>query len=371
MKGWYIAARPGTEGDTTIWYTSFWYFIAKYAGRPAGGTVVFDGRPVAGSVFGENDRARAGDYQVAERHNNTQKLMYDTSLLVFQSEIPDQVYKEPEYGLNLYPLAEALVYATPRYFQVEKIAARTCLAMIRDAADILKVLTKNGASLRAGRIAGAFRNIGNSEIADSIVSTMRGFGYDVREEDPFEDQPRTPLVYEVSPYVTRLRLMWENMRDKVVELFPEAPGKIDDVEGYLRSVDEKYSEDAYHSLSIEGYRVSPELIEKVRVGNWKPEKEDKEHKNALVHVVLPGVPGCQGDDLRYTERKERRGSGKGGSSGLVYADVDAVRYGGDLAKGGYCGLSYRAGLYTGIATYPVEPESGQGRYARPFRSLEE
>lgn len=52
--------------------------------------------------------------------------MYDTSLLVFQSEIPDQVYKEPEYGLNLYPLAEALVYATPRYFQVEKIAARTC-----------------------------------------------------------------------------------------------------------------------------------------------------------------------------------------------------------------------------------------------------
>ncbi|MTM12051.1 cell filamentation protein Fic, partial [Turicibacter sanguinis] len=235
-------------------------------------------------------------------HNNTQKLMYDTSLLVFQSEIPDQVYKEPEYGLNLYPLAEALVYATPRYFQVERIAACTCLAMIRDAADILKVLARNGASLRAGRIAGAFRNIGNSEIADSIVSTMRGFGYDVREEDPFEDQPRTPLVYEVSPYVTRLRLMWENMRDKVVELFPEAPGKIDDVEGYLRSVDEKYSEDAYHSLSIEGYRVSPELIEKVRVGNWKPEEEDKEHKNALVargyYQAFQAVRGTISDILK-------------------------------------------------------------------------
>lgn len=165
--------------------------------------------------------------------------------------------------------------------------------------------------------------------------------------------------------------MWENMRDKVVELFPEAPGKIDDVEGYLRSVDEKYSEDAYHSLSIEGYRVSPELIEKVRVGNWKPEEEDKEHKTHWWHVGITRRSRLSGDDLRYTERKERRGSGKGGSSGLVYADVDAVRYGGDLAKGGYCGLSYRAGLYTGIATYPVEPESGQGRYARPFRSLEE
>ena len=28
MKGWYIAARPGAEGDTTVWYTAFWHFIA-------------------------------------------------------------------------------------------------------------------------------------------------------------------------------------------------------------------------------------------------------------------------------------------------------------------------------------------------------
>ena len=208
--------------------------------------------------------------------------MYGTSLLAYRSDIPEQLYQEPEYGLNLYPLAEALVYATPRYFQAEKIAARTCLAMIQDAADILKVLTRNGASRRAGRIAGAFRNIGNNDIADSIVSTMKGFGYDVREEDPFKEKLQTPVVYEVSPYVTRLRLMWENMREKVIELFPDAPGRIDDVEGYLKRVDEKYSEDAYHSLSIEGYKVSPELIEKVRSGNWQPEDEDKEHKNALV-----------------------------------------------------------------------------------------
>lgn len=175
-----------------------------------------------------------------------------------------------------------MVYATPRYFQTEKIAARTCLAMVQDTADILKVLTRNGASRRAGRIAGAFRNIGNNEIADNILSTMKGFGYDVREEDPFEEKSQTPIVYEVSPYITRLRLMWENMREEVIELFPEAPGRIDDVEGYLKQVDEKYSEDAYHSLSIEGYKVSPELIEKVRSGSWQPEDKDREHKNALV-----------------------------------------------------------------------------------------
>ena len=72
------------------------------------------------------------------------------------------------------------------------------------------------------------------------------------------------------------------MRGKVIELFPEAPRQITDIQGCLQSIDEKYSEDAYHSLSIEGYQVSPALIEKVRTGNWKPEDEDKEHKNALV-----------------------------------------------------------------------------------------
>ena len=27
MKGWYIPSRPGSEGDTTVWYTSYWHFI--------------------------------------------------------------------------------------------------------------------------------------------------------------------------------------------------------------------------------------------------------------------------------------------------------------------------------------------------------
>ena len=282
MKGWYIAARPGAEGDTTVWYTAFWHFIAKYAGAKLGERWCLTAEQSLDLYSGKTTVPTQVIIKSPNGSNNVQKLMYGTSLLAYRSDIPEQLYQEPEYGLNLYPLAEALVYATPRYFQTEKIAARTCLAMVQDAADILKVLARNGASRRAGRIAGAFRNIGNNEMADSIVSTMKGFGYDVREEDPFEEKSRTPIVYEVSPYVTRLRLMWENMREKVIELFPEAPGRIDDVEGYLKQVDEKYSEDAYHSLSIEGYKVSPELIEKVRSGNWQPEDEDKEHKNALV-----------------------------------------------------------------------------------------
>ena len=51
----------------------------------------------------------------------------------------------------------------------------------------------------------------------------------------------------------------------------------------MRNVEEIYLADAYHSLSIEGYRVSEELIEKVRDGEWDPDnnEEDREHRDAL------------------------------------------------------------------------------------------
>jgi hypothetical protein len=37
--------------------------------------------------------------------------------------------------------------------------------------------------------------------------------------------------------------------------------------------------DAYHSLSIEGYRVSPELIERVRSGTWNPDADSADQKS--------------------------------------------------------------------------------------------
>lgn len=96
---------------------------------------------------------------------------------------------------------------------------------------------------------------------------MRSADYDVRESDPFEE----PTTFKVpartpSPYVMRMHLRWQAMRDPVIKLFPKAPGLTTDKVAYLKTVDEAYAEDAYHSLSIEGYRVTPALIERVRSG---------------------------------------------------------------------------------------------------------
>src|ERR1700736_2319900 len=95
--------------------------------------------------------------------------------------------------------------------------------------------------------------------------------------------PRLIGARETSPYVNRLRLLWLKMREPVIERFPKAPGAPRNIEAYLKSVNDAYVTDAYHSLSIEGYRVTPALIERVRSGTWNPEADegDRERRNAM------------------------------------------------------------------------------------------
>lgn len=284
MRGWYISARPGSEGDTTVWYTSYWYFIAKYATTRFGDAWCLSPEHSLDIHSGKTTVPTQLILRSPDANNNIAKLMYETSLFDLKADIPEMIHKDSQYGLNMYTLEEALVYVSPQYYQTEKIAIRTCLAMIQDASGILKVLLRNGVSVRAGRIAGAFRNLGNNVIADTILSYMKRLGYDVREEDPFEDKSDQPIEFQKSPYVTRIKLMWETMRQTVIDNFPELPIPVMDIGQFLEKVGSKYTEDAYHSLSIEGYQVSTELIEKVRAGNWEPNSNESDHdqRNALV-----------------------------------------------------------------------------------------
>ena len=170
------------------------------------------------------------------------------------------------------------------FFQQNATDARTVLAMVGDASDVLELLLEGGRTTVAGRLAGAFRNIGRDRIADDIVKTMQTADYDIREKDPFEDTLDLILpVREKSPYFNRIRLMWQQMREPILKNFPAPPGRPSDIETYLKATDDIYVTDAYHSLSIEGYRVSPGLIERVRSGDWDPDEkeDDREHRNAL------------------------------------------------------------------------------------------
>jgi Fic family protein len=109
---------------------------------------------------------------------------------------------------------------------------------------------------------------------------MKAAGYDVRPTDPFaEQQTFGSLQTGVPSIVGRLQSFWNLHRQDVIATFPKAPGLPKDTGAYLKFVDEIYQSDAYHSLSIEGYRVTPELIERVRAGAWNPELHEADRKN--------------------------------------------------------------------------------------------
>jgi fido (protein-threonine AMPylation protein) len=285
IKGWYIPSRPDEKkGESTAWYASFWRFAAVYLETRFGKTWSLSPEQSLSLHGGNWTVPRQLAVRSPKGKNNVTKLPHGTSLLDLKAALLPPAAREEKDGLRLYALEAALIECSPQYFSSHATDARAAMAMIRDASGLLARLLEGGHSTIAGRLAGAFRNGGRERIADEIVKTMSAAGYTVRETDPFNDRPALALpAREASPYVNRIRLLWPKMREPVIARFPKAPGLPRNVEGYLKGVGKAYVTDAYHSLSIEGYRVSTELIERVRSGSWNPEANDRDRneRNAM------------------------------------------------------------------------------------------
>lgn len=285
MKGWYISNRPDAPpGESTAWYASFWGFVADYL------TTRFS---TDWSLSPEQSLdLHVGNWTVPKQllvrsptaGNKPTELLFGTSVFDMRLEVPSPENMEIKDGLRVFKLPAALVRCAPAQFTARPNDLRAALAMVTDASDVLGHLLAGGHSTVAGRLAGGFRNIGRDRIADRLIETMRAAGFVVNETDPFED--RAPIAFsarETSPHVNRLRMMWAKMRETVLASFPAPPGLPKDKASYLKEVDGLYVNDAYNSLSIEGYKVSGELIERVRAGNWNPDNDenDRQNRNAL------------------------------------------------------------------------------------------
>ena len=285
MKGWYIFANPdGTTGESTTWYSSFWAFCAAYLQERFGTNWSLS--PEQSLLFhvGNMTVPRQLLVRSPKARNKVTKLLHNTSLFDTRASLPEVGQIVEKEGLRLFSVPAALVSCGPGFFRQNATDARTALAMVPHSSDVLSLLLKGGRTRVSGRLAGAFRNVGRDRIADDIVKTMKSVGFDVRESDPFEDRSNVVLPpREQSPYINRICLMWQQMRENIVNQFPVAPGLPSDIAAYLKSVADNYVTDAYHSLSIEGFQVNPGLIDRVRSGKWNPDESsnDREHSNAL------------------------------------------------------------------------------------------
>ena len=298
MKGWYILARPdGPSGESTAWYASFWTFCSAYLSERFDAEWCLNAEQSLALHTGNWTVPRQLLVRAPKGGNKPTGLLHGTSIFDVRLEVPPAGDVEVIDGLRAMRLPAALVHCAPGYFAAHlkrrpmhlanfaarPVDMRTALAMVTDASDVLGRLLAGGHSSVAGRLAGAFRNIGRNRIADDILATMRAAGYAVNETDPFSDRP--PVTFsarETSPAVNRLRMTWGRMREQLLQRFPNPPGLPSDTSAYLHQVEDVYARDAYNSLSIEGYRVSAELIERVRSGDWNPDNgRDRERLDAL------------------------------------------------------------------------------------------
>lgn len=284
IKGWYIPSSPGSEGDSTVWYVSYWSFIAAYLENKFGDRWCLSPELSLYYYSGKSVIPKQLIVRSDIGTNNILNLPFGTSVLDIKATLPPVIERDTRYGIRLYPLPYALLMVGPDYYRKNALEARTCLSIIRDVSPVISAAIDGGHTTRAGRVAGAFRSIGRGDQADSLLSTMRQVGYVVMEENPFDENVRIDIV-EKSPYAARIKLMWQQMRPVVIsylassDILPKSP----DVSSVLSMMDATYIKDSYNSLSIEGYKITEGLLEKVRSGNWDPknDEQDKDRKNAL------------------------------------------------------------------------------------------
>jgi len=285
IRGWFIAFNPAEfPGESTAWYTCFWDFCAQYLTERFGDAWSLS--PEQSLVFHAGDRTVPNQLLVRApgARNKRTDLAHKTSIFETRAGVATGDELAIENGLRLFRVEDALISVQASFFQQNATDARTVLATISDISLLLEKLLDGSHSIVAGRLAGAFRSIGNDAVADNIIKVMRRAKFDVRESNPFEVDVAVEDAGRIrSPHVHRIKLMWQRMRDDIIATLPEPKPIANDVEAYLSSMDEIYVTDAYHSLSIEGYQVSPDLIERVQSGDWNPEsnEEDENTRNAM------------------------------------------------------------------------------------------
>jgi fido (protein-threonine AMPylation protein) len=285
IKGWYIPSRPDdVKGESTAWYASFWRFAAFYLETRFGKNWSLSPEQSLSLHAGNWTVPRQLAVRSPRGRNNVTKLPHGTSLFELEASLPDLSDMKEKDGLRFFSLESGLIEASPRFFLHHSTDARAAIAMVRDASDLLVRLLDGEHSTVAGRLAGAFRNSGRDAQAEEITRAMSAAGYTVHETNPFTGRPAVALSFrETSPYVNRIRILWRKMRDPAIESFPESPGPPRNRAAYMKRVAEAYVTDAYHSLSIEGYHVTPELIRSVRRGTWNPDANelDRQHRDAM------------------------------------------------------------------------------------------
>lgn len=284
IRGWYALVTPqASAGDTTFWHLHFWSFVSAYLAARYGQRYCLSAEHSL-DLWTANPQTPKQLIVLTKRGGVfTLELPNGSSILLYpdRKALPATTTKQ---GLQVMPLAVALIRTTPSYYTKSTTSAELALRMVR-VEDLSRALLSGPINVTsAGRIVGALRHLGLTDSAARLEADLLAAGITTKAQNPFEGPACLPVGAILdSPYAGRIEALWARLRLDVLAHFPRPPSSLPDQSVYLRRVNEIYTHDAYNSLSIEGYQVTPELIERIADGSWNPSvnPKDKEQVNAM------------------------------------------------------------------------------------------
>lgn len=286
ISGWYLLTSPNGGGGSTAWYGGFWGFLKHYLSDRFGETEYCISAESSLSLHAGDTTIPKQIIILTKKDSNTAiNLLHGTSLFLRTDtkNFPTDIVSFN--GVPLMDLTSSLCRLSPSYFEnnprnIEIVLRLSSLSVAEISRSLLRL--QNMAS--AERIIGAYSVIKEETKAKQILDDLTAAGYSLNPINPFEKYiPQLSGSRFNSPYAGRISLLWNTMRETVLKSFPTDPGLFSDQTKTIEIILETYVKDAYHSLSIEGYHVTEELIEKIADGKWDPENlsADKQQLDAM------------------------------------------------------------------------------------------
>lgn len=280
LKGWYFVCDPAAEdGDTTLFFANFWEYLGSYLAGRFGENYCLS----AEDSLGRHARANVVPRQVGAllkvRQSQIQPLAHGYSLAMYPSQaFPTGGNVTMLEGLRVMSLPYCLVQLGPTAYRNNQEDVEVVLRTLTDASDIARLSDVNATGV--ARVVAALHQIERHDLAREIETVLSGMRVSPpKVPNPFEQLTIRLDSRPLSPLHARIGMLWARHRDAVLAEKVAVPTATS-VADYLAQVEAVRVEDAYHSLSIERYRVTPEMVQRVAEGTWNANAE-KSNRDAL------------------------------------------------------------------------------------------
>lgn len=312
INGWYALSAPGTkDGDSVVFYSNLWEFLAKNLGER-----------LPGDYWLSPHQALAlhcGSLTVPEQilvhttrggYHQRMELPHGVSVVIFENKnFPgkDETEEFGSYRLRLPSIDHILADLPPKMFNPPSPELEASLLAKRDFSGLARILLKTENVPSAGRLSELLKKLGRGDAGEEILRKMHSAGLlraedkKTKEDDASRDNSSgesgtaKTIVARTSPQnqsliFTRMKSLWRRLSLQLSEtVTPKPPCPViaaRDFSQVTASIKAIYVHDAYNSLSIESYRVTTELIERIARGEFSPEENGEDAKNAAAMAAL-------------------------------------------------------------------------------------